>query len=196
MQVYSGNTVPFGPTGLLTTTWRTAASSELSGYAQQDAHEFFISALNQIHATCKGSTKSSCICIVHTTFDGSLQSDVECERCGNVNSTSDPMLDISLGLEMKGLAAGDEITLQSCLRRCVARLPARFCVIQLSLSCTSPPATTGTLILRSSARTTTPVPSAARPHTYVTLLLSVTSLYVLSSSRRYNRIGEQTPEHT
>lgn len=27
---------------------------ELAGYAQQDAHEFFISALNQIHADSEG----------------------------------------------------------------------------------------------------------------------------------------------
>jgi ubiquitin carboxyl-terminal hydrolase 22/27/51 len=118
--VYSGETKPLGPTSFLTTTWRAAASSELTGYAQQDAHEFFISALNQIHATAKGSTKSSCICIVHTTFDGSLHSEVRCERCGNVNSTSDPMLDVSLEIEGKGLvSAGEEVTLLSCLRRCV-----------------------------------------------------------------------------
>ncbi|KAJ3540483.1 hypothetical protein NM688_g6220 [Phlebia brevispora] len=114
-EVYSGNTAPFGPTSFLTTTWR--ASSELSGYAQQDAHEFFISALNQIHATTKGSTKLDCICIVHTTFDGLLQSDVKCEKCGTVTSTPDPMLDISLEIESKGESAGQEVTLMSCLRR-------------------------------------------------------------------------------
>ncbi|KAF7790555.1 hypothetical protein EIP86_001511 [Pleurotus ostreatoroseus] len=115
VKVYSGNNVPYGPTSFLTTTWR--ASAELSGYAQQDAHEFFIATLSQIHATTKGSTKLDCICIVHTTFDGLLQSDVKCERCGNVTSTSDPMLDISLEIESKGEAAGQEATLMSCLRR-------------------------------------------------------------------------------
>lgn len=116
--MYSGKTVPFGPTSFLTTAWKSS-SAELSGYAQHDAHEFFMSALNLIHQTSKGKTASSCICIVHTTFDGVLQSDVECERCGNVTSTSDPMFDISLELEGKGAAAGQDVTLASCLRRCI-----------------------------------------------------------------------------
>lgn len=28
---------------------------ELAGYAQQDAHEFFIGALNNIHSGCEGN---------------------------------------------------------------------------------------------------------------------------------------------
>jgi ubiquitin carboxyl-terminal hydrolase 22/27/51 len=32
---------------------------ELAGYAQQDAHEFFISALNQIHADSQGKKVNS-----------------------------------------------------------------------------------------------------------------------------------------
>ncbi|KAI0342806.1 cysteine proteinase [Trametopsis cervina] len=121
-EVYSGTSAPFGPASFLTTTWRassasSSSASELSGYAQQDAHEFFIAALNQIHATAKGSTKASCICIVHTTFDGSLHSEVRCERCGNANGTSDPMLDVSLEIEGKGASAGGEETLLGCLRR-------------------------------------------------------------------------------
>lgn len=71
---------------------------ELAGYAQQDAHEFFISALNNIHAGCEGQKLSNCDCIIHTTFAGLLQSNVTCLRCRNVTTTCDPMLDISLGL--------------------------------------------------------------------------------------------------
>jgi ubiquitin carboxyl-terminal hydrolase 22/27/51 len=71
---------------------------ELAGYAQQDAHEFFISALNNIHAGCDGQKLSNCDCIIHTTFAGLLQSNVTCLRCRNVTTTCDPMLDISLGL--------------------------------------------------------------------------------------------------
>ncbi|KAH9925470.1 cysteine proteinase [Amylocystis lapponica] len=115
-EIFSENTAPFGPTSFLATTWR--ASAELSGYAQHDAHEFFISALNQIHGTSRGSTIFSCICIVHSTFGGILQSDVKCERCGQVTSAADPMLDISLELKDKGgEAAGQELTLASCLRK-------------------------------------------------------------------------------
>jgi len=93
-KVYSDDTAPYGPINFLTTTWK--ASAELSGHAQQDAHEFFISALNQIHSTSRGSTNVSCNCVVHSTFSGQLQSDVKCERCGNITSTVDPMMDISL----------------------------------------------------------------------------------------------------
>ncbi|KAG5636226.1 hypothetical protein H0H81_008733 [Sphagnurus paluster] len=109
-EIYSEDSTPFGPISFLATTWR--ASAELSGYAQQDAHEFFISALNQIHTTSRGSTNVSCNCIIHSTFAGQLQSDVKCERCSNVTSTVDPMLDISL--ELKG---NSENTLAACLRR-------------------------------------------------------------------------------
>ena len=71
---------------------------ELAGYAQQDAHEFFISALNNIHASCEDHTQENCKCVVHKTFAGLLQSNVTCLRCGNVTTKLDPMLDISLGL--------------------------------------------------------------------------------------------------
>ncbi|KAI0635856.1 cysteine proteinase [Trametes polyzona] len=113
-EVYSGESTPYGPTDLLRKTWRT--SSELSGYAQQDAHEFFITALNQIHATSRGSTSLQCICIIHSTFAGLLQSDVKCERCGKIAEKTDPMLDISL--ELKGETGNEhDLTLASCLRR-------------------------------------------------------------------------------
>ncbi|KAL1949431.1 hypothetical protein VTO73DRAFT_8312 [Trametes versicolor] len=112
-EVYSENNAPYGPIELLAKTWRT--SPEMSGYAQQDAHEFFITALNHIHATSRGSTSLQCICIIHSTFAGLLQSDVKCERCGNVAEKTDPMLDISL--ELKGETSGEDLTLASCLRR-------------------------------------------------------------------------------
>ncbi|KAG8212888.1 hypothetical protein J3R82DRAFT_11229 [Butyriboletus roseoflavus] len=90
----------------------------MSGYSQQDAHEFFITALNQIHGTCRGSTNISCNCIIHQTFAGQLQSEVTCERCGNMTITVDPMLDISLEPRGKGgEASGGENTLAGCLRR-------------------------------------------------------------------------------
>ncbi|RDB25874.1 Ubiquitin carboxyl-terminal hydrolase 22 [Hypsizygus marmoreus] len=115
-EIYSEDPNPYGPITFLATTWR--ASAELSGYAQQDAHEFFISALNQIHGTSRGSTNVSCNCIIHSTFAGQLQSDVKCERCGNVTSTVDPMLDISLELRGKGgEVTSGENTLAACLRR-------------------------------------------------------------------------------
>ncbi|KAG6372247.1 hypothetical protein JVT61DRAFT_8049 [Boletus reticuloceps] len=125
-KVYSSIQTPFGPTSFLATTWKVSA--EMSGYSQQDAHEFFITALNQIHMTCRGSTNISCNCVIHQTFAGQLQSDVTCERCGNTTSTVDPMLDVSLELRSKGgEGSGGENTLAGCLRRFTKpeKLPAK-----------------------------------------------------------------------
>jgi ubiquitin carboxyl-terminal hydrolase 22/27/51 len=117
--VYSPISTPYGPTSFLATSWRVS-TAELSGYAQQDAHEFFIFALNQIHSTSRGSTNVSCNCIIHSTFAGQLQSDVRCERCGNVTTTVDPMSDVSLELKGKtGEVVSGENTLEGCLRRFV-----------------------------------------------------------------------------
>lgn len=75
-------------------------------------------ALNEIHTKTRGSTKLHCICIVHSAFAGQLQSDVKCERCGNITTATDPMFDISLELQDKSLGqAGQELTLASCLRK-------------------------------------------------------------------------------
>ena len=117
-QIYSSNTAPHGPISFLHAAWQ--ASSDLAGYAQQDAHEFFISALNQIHTNSKGSTNVSCNCIIHSTFAGQLQSDVKCGKCGQVRPTIDPMLDISLelrGLQHESSTQNGTFTLYDCLRR-------------------------------------------------------------------------------
>ncbi|KAJ7620961.1 hypothetical protein FB45DRAFT_927988 [Roridomyces roridus] len=108
-EIFSDETTAYGPINFLVSTWRKSA--ELAGYAQQDAHEFFISTLNHIHSNCRGSTNVSCNCIIHLTFAGQLQSDVVCERCRNVTSTVDPMLDISLELK------GTDNTIAACLKR-------------------------------------------------------------------------------
>ncbi|KAJ7692121.1 hypothetical protein B0H17DRAFT_1061969 [Mycena rosella] len=116
-EIFSDEPTAYGPINFLVSTWRKSA--ELSGYAQQDAHEFFISTLNHIHSTSRGSTNVSCNCIIHSTFAGQLQSDVVCGRCHNVTSTVDPMLDISLELKGKaeGVGAAGENTLTACLKR-------------------------------------------------------------------------------
>ncbi|KAF5392434.1 hypothetical protein D9757_002142 [Collybiopsis confluens] len=115
IEVYSEDSAPYGPVSFLATTWRK--STELAGYAQHDAHEFFISSLNHIHSNCKGSTNISCNCIVHSTFAGQLQSDVKCERCGNVTITLDPMLDISLELKDKLVRDNPAVSLAACLQK-------------------------------------------------------------------------------
>ncbi|KZO89901.1 cysteine proteinase [Calocera viscosa TUFC12733] len=122
-EFYSTDTLaPYGPTSLMHAMWLT--TTELAGYAQQDAHEFYLAALHQIHASSRGSTNVSCNCVIHSTFAGQLQSEVVCGECGNVTTTVDPMLDISL--DLKGVAGSkskpplgvmDENTLGACLRR-------------------------------------------------------------------------------
>ncbi|KAG8890768.1 hypothetical protein FRB98_004813 [Tulasnella sp. 332] len=114
-KIYSGDQ-PYGPASFLTTMWK--AANEISGYQQQDAHEFLIAVLNQIHTSSRGSTSISCVCVVHSTFAGQLQSDVRCKNCGNVTSSVDLMLDMSLDLGAKGQRPEkSEETLAGCLRR-------------------------------------------------------------------------------
>jgi ubiquitin carboxyl-terminal hydrolase 22/27/51 len=107
--MYTPNSPPFGPTGLLAATWRTGGG--VSGYAQHDAHECFIALINALHAPPRGSPDAPCACVVHTAFGGTLQSEVRCGRCANPSRTTEASLDVSLGL-------GDGAdTLAGCLAR-------------------------------------------------------------------------------
>lgn len=92
---YCGEIVPMTPTQFLHAVWRSAKN--LSGYEQQDAHEFLISVLGQVHTDLGGST-FACKCPVHSSFTGVLQSDVTCLSCGNINASFDPFIDISLDI--------------------------------------------------------------------------------------------------
>lgn len=122
-QFYSGQITPHIPFKLLHLVWTHAR--HLAGYEQQDAHEFFISALDVLHHHSGGQTPTvlnpgHCSCIVDQTFGGRLQSDVTCQNCKAVSTTVDPFRDISLDLapssiinrtstpfETNGLSSGD-----------------------------------------------------------------------------------------
>ncbi|KAJ3218319.1 hypothetical protein HDU67_006091 [Dinochytrium kinnereticum] len=98
-QFYSGQSTPYGPTSFLYSMWKSNAA--LAAYAQQDSHEFFMSVLNLVHNSCSGllehnQNSTSCKCIIHTVFAGSLQSDVTCQKCHNITTTHDPIFDLSL----------------------------------------------------------------------------------------------------
>ena len=73
--------------------WKHA--SEMAGYEQQDAHEFFISLLDGLHLAENGRTRdagpgAACACVIHKVFAGVLRSDVVCQSCRNVSTcTSD-----------------------------------------------------------------------------------------------------------
>lgn len=105
-EFYSGQKVPHTPFKLLHLVWTHAR--HLAGYEQQDAHEFFIAALDVLHQYCKEDAPSKdilvpnnpnrCNCIIDRIFTGGLQSDVTCQACNCVSTTIDPFWDISLDL--------------------------------------------------------------------------------------------------
>lgn len=57
-----------------------------------------LAVLNLIHSGCAptASLTHDCPCIIHTTFQGTLQSELKCRVCGYASITSDPFLDVSL----------------------------------------------------------------------------------------------------
>ncbi|XP_028395120.1 ubiquitin carboxyl-terminal hydrolase 22-like [Dendronephthya gigantea] len=103
-EFYSGERTPHIPYKLLHLVWTNAR--HLAGYEQQDAHEFFIAALDVLHQYCKedcdDTLKSDnphhCNCIIDRIFTGGLQSELKCQVCSSVSTTIDPFWDISLDL--------------------------------------------------------------------------------------------------
>lgn len=100
--VFSGDQTPYSPAQFLYSWWQH--SENLASYAQQDAHEFFISMLDRIHEKEEKANHvlrdyGDCQCIAHRSFSGLLRSDVTCTSCGYISSTYDPCIDISLDLD-------------------------------------------------------------------------------------------------
>ncbi len=121
---YSSDTTSFAPHSILYTMW--ISQTHMAGYSQQDAHEFFISFLDEIHKCCsRNSTGSNgvhhhttpCSCVVHQVFGGVLQSEVTCTTCHNVSLTFDPILDISLEIKNSSRKKKDnaQVSLTDCL---------------------------------------------------------------------------------
>lgn len=107
---------PYCPTSFLYNMW--ISRKALAGYAQQDAHEFFISLLDELHKNSKGKETSECDCIIHQTFGGIFQSNVKCRDCEAVSATFDPFLDISIDINSairKSAGASNVHTLYECL---------------------------------------------------------------------------------
>ena len=95
-EVFSGEHKSYSPAQFLHSVWTHA--HHLSGYEQQDAHEFFIACLDGMHLHSMG-TKTNCQCFIHRIFTGHLRSDLKCLGCGNISTTVDPFWDISLDLK-------------------------------------------------------------------------------------------------
>ncbi|KAH8921555.1 cysteine proteinase [Atractiella rhizophila] len=119
---------PIVPTSFLYCVWRTCR--DLAGYGQQDAHEFLIAALNQIHLTSPAHSNLSCSCITHLAFGGSLRSVLRCTSCSKSSTTVEDFIDLSLEIGKGGGGGGNgngrrggdvERTLEGCLRRFVRK---------------------------------------------------------------------------
>ncbi|KAB8079422.1 ubiquitin carboxyl-terminal hydrolase [Aspergillus leporis] len=113
----------FAALSLLLASWR--ASSTLAGYQQQDAHEYYQFLVDKLHTSSDGhheNHEKGCPCFFHRTFYGKLRSSVTCDKCGNVTRTEDPMVDLSLDVQvqakkraMGGAGASSTPTLSGCL---------------------------------------------------------------------------------
>ncbi|RPA84460.1 cysteine proteinase [Ascobolus immersus RN42] len=93
---------PFAPTDFLTSA--LLSNSQIRANHQEDAHEFMQFLLNDLHeaditySELPKDNDKDCACFVHKLFYGKLQSEVTCERCKNVTTSLDPMMDLSLSL--------------------------------------------------------------------------------------------------
>ncbi|KAF4234482.1 hypothetical protein CNMCM6805_008583 [Aspergillus fumigatiaffinis] len=114
----------FAALNLLLASWR--ASSTLAGYHQQDAHEYYQFLVDKLHTSTEGHVDDhdqGCSCFFHQTFYGKLKSSVKCDNCGNITKTEDPMLDLSLDVQVQakkramggGVGPSATPTLNGCL---------------------------------------------------------------------------------
>lgn len=105
-EFYNGDRTPLALHELLHLIWTHA--THLCGDKQHDAHEFFMAALDLLHKHYSESTQQNknvnhnnsgnCPCIIHQIFTGGLQSDVVCQHCKGVSTTTDPTWDFALDL--------------------------------------------------------------------------------------------------
>lgn len=106
----------FGMTNLLINSW--FKNKSLTGFEEQDAHEFWQFLLNEFHKDYQTvelpfikeemdesklnlyefDEDESCNCITHQLFTGQLESSIECSNCKNLTKTYDPTMDLSLEL--------------------------------------------------------------------------------------------------
>lgn len=98
----------------------------MAGYDQHDAHEWYQYLIDKLHACTEGhedDSEKGCQCFFHKTFYGKLRSSVACDKCGNVNRTDEPMIDLSLDVQiqakkraMGGGGSSSTPTLSGCLQ--------------------------------------------------------------------------------
>ena len=112
------NLPPLLPTGLLYSTFLRAMDGGMSS-AHQDAHELLMTLCRALHEDhTEGAPPPSpralsvCECPVHSTLGGWIRSDVHCIGCGNVSSSPEPFLCLSVDV-----IAGGTTTLPMLLSR-------------------------------------------------------------------------------
>ncbi|VDN24803.1 unnamed protein product [Gongylonema pulchrum] len=104
-EFYKGDITPYKPSRFLKLVWRH--ERHLAGYEQQDAHEFFMAALNVLHRH-----SGSMLLFYELNFRF-------------VSTTFDPFWDISLDVAQEALlspysmstSTSQQVTLEDCLRR-------------------------------------------------------------------------------
>jgi ubiquitin carboxyl-terminal hydrolase 22/27/51 len=131
-------TTGYSASNILASFWLSPRKGyeELASNKEQDAHEFFQFLTEELHEINGGGRPSEsedspvkksksesdsdpdCKCIVHQTFYGKLQSTITCQSCGDINTSIESFLDLSLGLDVlskkKSLKA-TALSLQKCL---------------------------------------------------------------------------------
>ncbi|XGW07398.1 hypothetical protein V3C99_010519 [Haemonchus contortus] len=114
---------PVAPSDVLHIVWE---QSQMSMGGQQDAHEFFLAVHDLLHRHYNAPFSSSpvtetdaCKCIVHQTFTGKLRSDIICNKCSSVSSSTQPFLDVSL--IVPATSPSDQIGIKTCLEMFCAR---------------------------------------------------------------------------
>ncbi|XP_066261500.1 ubiquitin carboxyl-terminal hydrolase 22 [Euwallacea similis] len=119
-EFYNGEKAPLALHDLLHLTWTQAP--HLCGHKQHDAHEFFMAALDLLHKHYSESMSqqnhnntSKCPCIIHQIFTGGLQSDVVCQNCKGVSTTTDPTWDFALDLGSVTEGGRSPCSLMDCL---------------------------------------------------------------------------------
>ncbi|KAH0544009.1 hypothetical protein FGG08_001777 [Glutinoglossum americanum] len=124
----SDKTDGFGAVDILAKSWLTQQGlfRDQVGNEMQDAHEYLHFVLGQLHASNGGGSDLSdeevCECIIHKSFYGKLQSDVTCEKCHNVTTAVDPVMELNLELQGRSNAMEAEVhgtiqDLHSCFDR-------------------------------------------------------------------------------
>ncbi|TAQ84608.1 hypothetical protein B7494_g7071 [Chlorociboria aeruginascens] len=128
-------TTGYSASNILASFWlsKRKAYEELASNKEQDAHEFFQFLTEELHEINGGGRPASieespapkrakpgtdCKCIVHQTFYGKLQSTITCQKCGDINTSVESFLDLSLGLDVlskKRNLKSATLTLERCL---------------------------------------------------------------------------------